>query len=55
MTELRFGFLVAEGSDPRARRLAWLIALEQRFDPLLVDDAGTRSVGGLRAVARQVA
>ncbi|GGK28774.1 ribonuclease VapC [Pilimelia terevasa] len=49
LAELRFGVLVAKDSTARSARLARLVALERRFDPLPVDESVADSYGRLAA------
>lgn len=47
--ELHYGVLAAKSEDIRAVRLARLLGLQQRFDPLPVDQAVATSYGRLAA------
>lgn len=49
LAELHYGVLVAKSEDIRAVRLARLIGLQKRFDPLPVDEAVADSYGRLAA------
>jgi len=49
LAELHYGVLVAQSADARAVRLARLSGLQQRFDPLPVDEAVADSYGRLAA------
>ncbi len=50
LAELHYGVLVAQSADARAVRLARLSGLQQRFDPLPVDEAVADSYGRLAAM-----
>ncbi|MBI4942877.1 MAG: type II toxin-antitoxin system VapC family toxin [Actinobacteria bacterium] len=52
LDELDYGVLVAKSEDTRAVRLARLVGLQKRFDPLPVDEAVADSYG--RPAARVV-
>lgn len=49
LAELHYGVLVAKSEDTRAVRLARLVGLQKRFDPLPVDEAVADSYGRLAA------
>lgn len=49
LAELHFGVLVTTDSGVRAERLRRLVGLQQRFDPLPVDDDVAASYGRLAA------
>lgn len=49
LAELHYGVLVAKSADARATRLARLSGVQQRFDPLPVDEAVADSYGRLAA------
>ncbi|GAA2514588.1 type II toxin-antitoxin system VapC family toxin [Pilimelia columellifera] len=49
LAELRFGVLVAKDSTARSARLARLVSLERRFEPLPVDESVADSYGQLAA------
>jgi predicted nucleic acid-binding protein len=49
LAELHFGVLVARDPATRAERLRRLSVLQQRFDPLAVDEAVAASYGQLAA------
>ena len=49
LAELHYGVLVAKSEDIRAVRLARLLGLQKRFDPLPVDEAVADSYGRLAA------
>jgi predicted nucleic acid-binding protein len=49
LAELHFGVLVASDPATRAERLRRLSVLQQRFDPLAVDEAVAASFGQLAA------
>lgn len=53
LAELHYGVLVAPTADARAVRLARLSGLQQRFDPLPVDEAVADSYGRLAATTVQ--
>lgn len=53
LAELHYGVLVAPSPDAQAVRLARLSGLQQRFDPLPVDDAVADSYGRLAAATVQ--
>lgn len=50
MAELHYGVLVATSADARAVRMARLMGLKKRFDPLPVDEAVAESYGRLAAM-----
>ena len=54
LAELRFGVLVAKGSEARASRLRRLSGLEKRFDPLPVDEAVAESYSRLAAPVAEI-
>ena len=49
IAELQFGVLTASTPEARARRLAKLVGVQRRFDPLPVDDAVADSYAQLAA------
>ena len=53
LAELHFGVLVAKEGTVRAERLRRLSVVEQRFEPLPVDEAVARSYGRLAAAVVQ--
>ena len=53
LAELHFGVLVANEGTVRAERLRRLSVVEQRFEPLPVDEAVARSYGRLAAAVVQ--
>lgn len=50
MAELHYGVLVATSANARAVRMARLMGLKKRFDPLPVDEAVAESYGRLAAM-----
>lgn len=54
IAELQFGVLVAKSDEARATRLARLLGIQRRFDPLPVDEAVADSYGRLAARVVQV-
>jgi predicted nucleic acid-binding protein len=53
LSELHYGVLVAPSNEARAARLARPSGLQQRFDPLPVDEAVAHSYGRLAATTVQ--
>ena len=53
LAELHFGVLVAKEASTRAERLRRLSVVEQRFEPLPVDEGVARSYGRLAAAVVQ--